>query len=179
MRSVLQSRPNGRSEIKGLQTPANYSTQHGRNMANRDLFFGNVPMSITEKAIEFLQKGEKLIILTLTVTIAGVVCFLAEQSSVVSFEGLPTWARPVAEIVWVLSTVHVCIHAAIGLYCGAVWLAVRLKGLPERRRKACYNAAIVDRLLEVGPLGREMLCYAFYSAPTISGSMMTTVHAIG
>jgi hypothetical protein len=119
-------------------------------------------VSIAEKAIEFFQKGEKLIILTLTVGIGGVICFLSERAGIVSFVGLPVWVRPAAQIVWVLSVGHVAIHSAIGLYRGIVWFAVWLKALPERRRKARYDAAIVDRLLEVGPLGREMLCCALY-----------------
>jgi hypothetical protein len=119
-------------------------------------------VSVAEKAIELFQKAEKLIILTLTVSIGGLICFFAERASLFSFEALPVWARPTAQIVWVLSVVHVGIHALVRLFNGVVQLADWLRSLPERRRKAQYNAAIVDRLTQVGPLGREMICYALY-----------------
>jgi hypothetical protein len=37
-----------------------------------------------------------------------------------------------------------------------------MKSLPGRRRRAAYDQVIVDRLLKVSLIAREMLCYALY-----------------
>jgi hypothetical protein len=58
--------------------------------------------------------------------------------------------------------VHVLIHATIGLARGVRWTGKQLHGLPERRRQAAYERAIVERLLNIGALEREMICYALY-----------------
>jgi len=119
-------------------------------------------LSFTDRAIDFIQKGERLIIVTLTIAVAGVACVVAERVGLLSFEGLPVWARPTAQLIWAISAVHVLIHVMIGLYRGVRWMGKQLHGLPERRRKAVYEMAIVDRLLKIGALEREMICYALY-----------------
>ena len=41
-------------------------------------------------------------------------------------------------------------------------MANRLRALPEKRRQAVYDSAILERLLNIGALEREMICYALY-----------------
>jgi hypothetical protein len=119
-------------------------------------------LSFSDRAIDFIQKGERLIIVTLTIAVAGVVCVVAERVGLMSFEGLPSWARPLAQLIWAISAVHVLIHATISLCRGVRWMGKQLYGLPERRRRAVYEMAIVERLLNIGDVEREMICYALY-----------------
>jgi hypothetical protein len=119
-------------------------------------------LSFSDRAIDFIQKGERLIIVTLTIAVAGMACVVAERLGLMNFEGLPSWARPLAQLIWAISAVHVLIHATIGLFRGVRWMGKQLLGLPERRRKAAYEMAIVERLLNIGTLEREMICYALY-----------------
>jgi hypothetical protein len=102
-------------------------------------------LSFSDRAIDFIQKGERLIIVTLTIAVAGVACVVAERVGLMTFDGLPVWARPTAQLIWAISAVHVLLH-----------------GLPERRRQAAYERAIVERLVNVAALEREMICYALY-----------------
>jgi hypothetical protein len=77
----------------------------------------------------------------------GVACAAAERFGLMNFEGLPSWARPTAQLIWIISAVHVAIHVAIGLARGARWSARGLSELPGKRRQRQYESAIVERLL--------------------------------
>ena len=119
-------------------------------------------MSLTDRAIDFILKGERLIIVTLTISVGGSICAIAERYGAMSFEGAPLWARPAAQLVWILAVVHVLIHGAIGLGRGLRFLAKRVSKLPAERRAAAYDAVIIDRLQAIGAVEREILCYALY-----------------
>lgn len=121
-------------------------------------------MSFTDRIVDFIQKGERLIIVTWTIALAGVACAVAERFGLMSFEGLPSWARPTAQLMWAISAAHVAIHATISAAHGARWIVKWLRALPEKRRQAVYESAIVERLLNIGALEREMICYALYKS---------------
>jgi hypothetical protein len=125
---------------------------------------GQKSSSFTDRIVDFIQKGERLIVVTWTIALAGVACAVAERFGLMSFEGLPSWARPTAQLIWIISAVHVAIHLTISVAHGTQWMAKRLRALPEKRRQAVYDSAIVERLLNIGALEREMICYALYKS---------------
>lgn len=118
--------------------------------------------AVFEAAIKYLQHTERLIVITLTIFVAGLLCFLGETIGLFQFNGLPEWVRPTAVIVWVTAGTHVAIRTAMALGAGLKAVSRFLIALPERRRRAAYDRWIIDRLLATSGLEREVLAYALY-----------------
>jgi hypothetical protein len=119
-------------------------------------------MSIAERAIEFLQKSEKLTIITATVAVGIALCALAERLGYMSFDGLDPWVRPASQIAWLLSIAHVSIQCLLLIWRGIRKAGAWLNGIPHRYRKAAFERPVIRRLRDVDGLSREMLCYALY-----------------
>jgi len=119
-------------------------------------------MSFIERAIEFVQKGEKLVIVTLTIVLGGLAAAIAEWQGLAKFDALPEWVRPAAILLWIGSAAHVSIHGLIATARGMAKGAGRLRELPRRRRQAQYDDALIGRLLRTGPVEREVICYALF-----------------
>jgi len=119
-------------------------------------------MSITERALEFLQKSEKLTVITATVALGGVLCALAERLGYMSFEGLDPRVRPAAQIVWLLSVAHFSIQCLLLIWRGFRKAGAWLNGIPQQYRKSAFERPVIQRLRDVDGLSREMLCFALY-----------------
>jgi hypothetical protein len=111
--------------------------------------------------LKYIQQTEKLIIVTLAVTVAGQILY-AVEGRLFDPGGLPDWVRPTAFIVWTFCAAHVGIQFATFLWRGGTATAGFLAGIPQRRRKAAFNKPVIDRLLATEGVEREMLCYALY-----------------
>jgi hypothetical protein len=161
---VLQASSRDFNELPGA---AIHSMQHGRNTASLSSFSPfcevfEIPMSIAERALDFLQRSEKVTVITATVAIGGVLCAVSERLGYLSFEGLDPWVRPAAQIVWLLSTVHFFIQCLLFLGRAIRVVGAWLNGIPQRRRKAAFERPVIQRLRDIDGLSSEMLCYALY-----------------
>jgi hypothetical protein len=121
-----------------------------------------VGRAVFEAAIKYLQHTERLIVITLTIFLAGLLFSLGETIGFFQFNGLPDWVRPTAVIVWVTAGTHVVIRTTMALGAGLKALSRFLIALPERRRRAAFDRWIVHRLLATSGLEREVLAYALY-----------------
>jgi hypothetical protein len=119
-------------------------------------------MSTVESLLKYVQHSERLTVVTLTLTITGLLLWFAEAQWQLDLSGLPQWARPAAIIVWTISAVHVAIRAVMALWSGATATARLVADIPQRRRRTAYERLIIERLLATEGLQREMLCYALY-----------------
>ena len=119
-------------------------------------------MSLLETALKYIQTSERLIVVTVTLTGAGLICFLSERYGYLNFAGLPEWTRPAAQVVWVISAVHVVIRSLMGL--GALCRAVirRASALPEQYRRSRFENATIARLRGTDGLEREALAFALH-----------------
>jgi hypothetical protein len=111
--------------------------------------------------LRYIQQSEKLIIVTLTLFVAGLALYAAE-GRLFNYDGLPEWARPVASIVWTICAVHVAIRALMALSKGGIAAAHFIASIPQRRRQTYYDKKVIDRLLATDGVVREMLCYALF-----------------
>jgi hypothetical protein len=119
-------------------------------------------MGLFEAAADFVQKTEKLIIVTITLAVGGIILAGAEHYGFMSFAGLEPWVRPTLQIVWVFAVAHVSIHTLIGggrLTKLAFQVA---RDTPRRIRQATYDSLVHDRLMMINGLAREVLCYALF-----------------
>jgi hypothetical protein len=48
-------------------------------------------MGVVETALNYIRTSERLIVITVTLSIAGLLSFLAEKYEYLSFAGLPEW----------------------------------------------------------------------------------------
>jgi hypothetical protein len=118
--------------------------------------------ALVESLLQYIRQSERLVVVTLTLTIAGLVLFAAERGQVFDFRGLPGWARPAAEGVWTVCAVHVAIRTVMGLWSWATAASRFIAGVPQRRRRAAYEQPLIQRLLATEGVEREMLCYALF-----------------
>jgi hypothetical protein len=116
--------------------------------------------SFGSNLLKYLQQSERLIIVTLTITIAGLVCFFGERWQFFDFNGVPDWARPTALLVWTLSAVHVAIRTVLAASNGIIAVPRMAAEIPARQRRAAFERPLIQRLLATEGLDREMLCYA-------------------
>jgi len=119
-------------------------------------------MGLLETILKYIQTSERLIVVTLTLTVAGLICFFSERYGYLNFAGLPEWTRPTAQVVWVVAAVHVVIRTLIGL--GTLCRAVlrRAISLPERYRRWRFENATIARLRGTDGLEREVLGFALH-----------------
>lgn len=118
-------------------------------------------MSAFDSLLKYIQQSEKLIIVTLTLFVAGLALYAAEDR-LFDYGGLPAWARPTALIVWTICAAHVAIRLVMALWKGSKEAACFIASIPLRRRQAAYVRSYIDRLLATEGLEREMLCYALH-----------------
>jgi hypothetical protein len=103
-------------------------------------------MSAIESLLQYIRQSERLVVVTLTMTLAGLALFAGERWEVFDFRGLPGWARPAAEGVWTVCAVHVAIRTVMAFWSWATAAARFIAGIPQRRRRAAYNRPIIERL---------------------------------
>ena len=120
------------------------------------------PMSLLETALKYIQTSERLIVVTVTLTVAGLICFFSERYGYLDFAGLPEWTRPAAQAVWVVSAVHVAIRTLMGLgtLCRTVFR--RAGALPEQYRRSRFEKPTIARLRGTSGLEREALAFALH-----------------
>jgi hypothetical protein len=86
-------------------------------------------MSTFESLLKFIRPSEPLVVVTWSLTIAGLLLWFAEERRQVDLGGLPEWVRPTAFIVWFVSAAHVGVSTAMTLWngataaCALIWLA--------------------------------------------------------
>jgi hypothetical protein len=119
-------------------------------------------MSALESLLQYIRQSERLVVVTLTMTLAGLALFAGEWGQVFDFRGLPGWARPAAEGVWTVCAVHVAIRTVMAFWSWATAAARFIAGIPQRRRRAAYNRPIIEGLRATHGVEREMLCYALF-----------------
>jgi hypothetical protein len=119
-------------------------------------------MGALETLLQYIRQSERLVVVTLTVTIAGLALFAVEQWQLFDVRGLPEWVRPAALIVWALCAVHVAIRTVMALSKGTTATARFIASIPQRRQAAAYRKRVINRLLRTDGLAREVLCYALY-----------------
>jgi hypothetical protein len=119
-------------------------------------------MGALESALKYIQTSERLIVVTLTLTVAGLICFFSERYGYLNFAGLPEWSRPLAQLVWVVSAVHVAIRAAMGLGVLCRTVLQQVISLPERYRRSCFEHATIARLRGTRGLEREAVAFALH-----------------
>jgi hypothetical protein len=117
--------------------------------------------ALFDTLLKYIQQSEKLIVVTLTVTVSGVALYAAEDRPF-DYGGLPVWARPTALIVWTVCAAHVAIRLVVALSKGGTAAARFIASIPQRRRQAVYDQPVIDRLLATEGVEREMLCYALF-----------------
>lgn len=118
--------------------------------------------ALVESLLQYIRQSERLVVVTLTITLAGLALFAGERWEVFDFRGLPDWVRPAALIVWTLCAVHVAIRTVMGLWSWATAASRFIAGVPERRRRAAYERPLIQRLLATEGVEREMLCHALF-----------------
>jgi hypothetical protein len=111
--------------------------------------------------LKYIQQSEKLIVITLTITVAGLVLY-AVEGRLFDPGGLPDWVRPTAFIVWTVCAAHVVIRLVMALSKGTTAAARFIASIPQRKRQTDYDQKVIDRLLATHGVAREMLCYALY-----------------
>src|SRR5262249_61625144 len=116
-------------------------------------------MGALEALLQYIRQSERLVVVTLTVTVGGLALFAGEWWQVFEFGGLPEWVRPAALIVWALCAVHVAIRTVMALSKRTTSTARFIRSIPQRRRTAAYGRPVIQRLLRTGGLEREVLCY--------------------
>jgi hypothetical protein len=118
--------------------------------------------AFVETLLQYIRQSAPLVVVTLTVTIAGLGLFAVQQWQLFDFRGLPEWVLPSAFIIWALCAVHVAISTAMALWREATTAARYIAKFPERRRRAAYERPIIERLRATDGIEREVLCYALY-----------------
>jgi hypothetical protein len=121
-------------------------------------------MGALETLLQYIRESERLVVVTLTVTVAGLALFAGErwQGGLFDFRGLPEWVRPAAVGVWTVCGVHVAIRTVMVFWKGATAAARYTAGIPQRRRRAAYERPIIKRLRATDGVEREVLCYVLY-----------------
>ena len=117
--------------------------------------------AIFTSLLNYIRQSEKLIVVTLTVTVAGVALYAAEHRPF-DYGDLPAWVRPTAFIVWTVCASHVAIRLVMTLWKGGTAAARFIASIAELRRQAAYHQPVIDRLLATEGVEREMLCYALF-----------------
>ena len=117
-------------------------------------------MGALESLLQYIRQSERLVVVTLTVTVAGLALLAVGQPQL--FRGLPEWALPTGIIVWTLCAVHVVIRTVMYLSNRATAAGRFIITIPERRRRAAYNRPLIRRLLATVGVEREILCYALF-----------------
>jgi hypothetical protein len=117
-------------------------------------------MGALEALLQYIRQSERLVVVTLTVTVAGLALLAVGQWQL--FRGLPEWVLPAALIGWALCAVHIVIRAVMALSSGIMAAARFIASIPQRRRTAAYGLPVIQRLLRTDGLEREVLCYALY-----------------
>jgi len=115
--------------------------------------------TFVDSLLKYIQQSEKLIVVTLTLFLAGLALYAAEDR-LFDYGGLPAWARPLGLIVWTICAAHVAIRSVMALASGSTAAVRFIAGIPQRRRQTAYNRPLINRLLATGGIAREMLCYA-------------------
>lgn len=119
-------------------------------------------MDIVSSIIRYIQQSERLIVVTVVLSFAGVAAHFAEQMNLVNFTDLPQWARPAATLVWIVASVHVTVRIVMALGSAIRQLSSFAVAMPRRWRQSRADGHVVDRLLKMNGLAREILCYARY-----------------
>jgi hypothetical protein len=119
-------------------------------------------MGTLKTLLQYILQSEPLIVVTLTLAVAGLALFADERWQVFDLHGLPEWARPTALIVWTLCAVHVAIRTIMYLSNRATAAGRFIATIPQRRRRADYEQPIIERLRATDGVEREVLCYALY-----------------
>jgi hypothetical protein len=109
-------------------------------------------MSPWEAALKYIQTSERLIVVTVTLAAAGLICFFSERYGYLDFAGLPEWVRPAAQVVWVVSAVHVVVRCVMGFTRLCRVLLSQILSLPDRYRCSAFDKATIARLRETNGL---------------------------
>ena len=117
--------------------------------------------ALFDTLLKYIQQCEKLIVVTLAVTVAGLALY-AVEGGLFDAGGLPDWVRPTVFIVWTVCAAHVAIRLVMALSKGGTAAARFIASIPQRRRQAVYDQPVIDRLLATEGVEREMLCYALF-----------------
>jgi hypothetical protein len=104
-------------------------------------------MSALDTLLQYIRQSERLVVVTFTVTVAGLALFAVEQWQLFDFRGLPEWARPAALIVWTLCAVHVAVRTVMYLSNRATAAGRFIAGIPQRRRRAAYERPIIQTVM--------------------------------
>jgi hypothetical protein len=113
-------------------------------------------MSFIGSIINYIQDSERLIVVTVVLSISGIAIYFGEYYGVFEFTGLPDWVKPSCKLAWVVSTVHVFVKMAMAIPGLMRWLS----SLRTRYSTAQAENVLIKCLLEVKGLAREVLCYA-------------------
>src|SRR6516164_848323 len=84
--------------------------------------------------LKYIQQSEKLIIVTLAVTVSGLILY-AVEGRLFDPGGLDDWVRPTVFIVWTFCAAHVSIRLVMTLWKGGTAAARFIRGIPQRRRQ--------------------------------------------
>ena len=119
-------------------------------------------MDPVASALKHILMSERLTVITVVLTIAGLICFFSERYEYWDFAGLPVWSRPAAQVVWIVCAVHVVVRALMGL--GKLCRAIlhRAISLPERYRRSRFERPTIARLRGTDGLQREALAFALH-----------------
>lgn len=121
-------------------------------------------MSIVDAALNFFQKTERLIIVTLTITVAGVVAWTARERGFLDLTGLDPWVLPTIHLVWICAAVHVAIHSAIALWHLSHAGVRAASRIPFRLRKRKFDSVFIRAVRDQTGISREVICYALFRA---------------
>lgn len=112
--------------------------------------------------VEFIARLEKLIVISITLALASGAAYLGERYGYISFEGLPLWVRPSAEIIFIVASAHIFVKSIIG-FARFISRAMRWSaGFSQRRSQKTYDDEIYRRLNATTGIAREALSYALY-----------------
>jgi hypothetical protein len=103
--------------------------------------------------IKYIQETERLIVVTVALSLSGIVIWWSEREGWFGFDGFPRWVRTVCILVGIVAAMHVVVRSAI-----AAWKWVL--AFPTRHRTALANKVLVDRLLATKGIAREVLSFA-------------------
>ncbi|MGF1619916.1 MAG: hypothetical protein ACFCUR_04810 [Rhodomicrobiaceae bacterium] len=119
-------------------------------------------MSIPSELLKYVQNSERLVVISLVVFLSATAAHTGEKHGLFDFSGLPEWWRPAFTLAWILTGLHVLVRFLIFLGTGCQVILHSLIAFPQKRRQAKAQKPIIDSLIAIEGLAREVLCYALY-----------------
>jgi hypothetical protein len=119
-------------------------------------------MSIPTELLKYIQNSERLVVISVVVFLSVALAHWGEKHALFEFNGLPEWVRPSSILAGILAGIHVSVRLMMFLWNLCKITAKHIREIPQKRREARGHQPIIDSLIAIEGLPREVLCYARY-----------------